>query len=316
MNSKIHSDSSLSGENNAGNAKLGNTTNALSVMFDGSCPLCLKEIGLYRSAKALTPIEWVDVSVAGNCLTMQRQQLMARFHVQLANGQMLSGAAAFVALWECMPGWRWLAALIKNLRLTKLLEFFYVRFLVIRPHLQRIALSTNTSHLPKDLIADIRSDHAGETGAVYIYKGILAVTKDREVIAFATHHLQTEQEHLRQINLLLPVLKRSVLLPGWKLAGFLTGAIPALFGANAVFATIEAVETFVDQHYEHQIQALANRDEYAGIKNQLLKFQADEVAHRDEAKTNQVKALSPILKAWCSMVGWGSGVAVKFARLI
>jgi 3-demethoxyubiquinol 3-hydroxylase len=316
MKSKLQNDGSLVGENTVPNAKLGSTTNTLSVMFDGSCPLCLKEISLYRSAKALAPIHWVDVSVAENCLPEQRQQLMARFHVQQGNGQMLSGAAAFVALWECMPGWRWLAAFVKNLRLTKLLEFFYVRFLVIRPYLQRIALSANTNHLPKDLIADIRSDHAGETGAVYIYKGILAVTKDREVIAFATHHLQTEQEHLRQINLLLPVLKRSVLLPGWKIAGFLTGAVPALFGAKAVFATIEAVETFVDQHYEHQIKKLGDREQYAAIKKQLLVFQADEISHRDEARANQREPIGKVLKAWCSIVGWGSAFAVKLAKLI
>lgn len=46
---------------------------------------------------------------------------------------------------------------------------------------------------------ELRSDHAGETGAVYIYKGILAVAgliKNQGLIQFAQHHLQTEQEHL------------------------------------------------------------------------------------------------------------------------
>jgi 3-demethoxyubiquinol 3-hydroxylase len=316
MSSNTHPDQALSGENNATDAKDVNTTNTLSVMFDGSCPLCLKEISLYRSAQALTPINWVDVRKTDNCLPTQRQQFMSRFHVQQTSGQMLSGAAAFVALWENMPGWRWLAAFIKKLHLTPLLEFAYVRFLVIRPSLQRIVLAANTNHLPKDLIADIRSDHAGETGAVYIYKGILAVTKNPEVIAFATHHLQTEQEHLRQINLLLPVLRRSVLLPGWKIAGFLTGALPAMFGANAVFATIEAVETFVDQHYAYQITALNNREQYATIRKQLLVFQADEISHRDEARANQHGPTSKVLKAWCAVVGWGSALAVKLAKLI
>jgi 3-demethoxyubiquinol 3-hydroxylase len=316
MHTKNPSTTASAEANDSRDANLGSSANTLSVMFDGSCPLCLREISLYRSTKPLEPIHWVDVSVVGNFSPHQQQELMARFHVQLGGGQMLSGAAAFVALWERMSGWRLLAAFVKTLHLTRLLEFFYVRFLVIRPYLQRIALSANTNHLPQDLVADIRSDHAGETGAVYIYKGILAVTKDREVIAFATHHLKTEQEHLRQINLLLPVLKRSILLPGWRIAGFLTGALPALFGANAVFATIEAVETFVDKHYEHQVQALANRDQYAAIKKQLLVFQADEVAHRDEAKNSQQKPVGFALKAWCSIVGWGSGVAVKFARLI
>ena len=40
--------------------------------------------------------------------------------------------------------------------------------------------------------------------------------------------------------------------------GWLTGALPALFGRKAIFATIEAVETFVDHHYAQQIARLGN----------------------------------------------------------
>jgi 3-demethoxyubiquinol 3-hydroxylase len=287
-----------------------------SVMYDGSCPLCLREISIYRSAKSFEPIQWVDVSVQNDHLAAAQCDFMARFHVQQRDGQLLSGAAALVALWERIPGWRLLAAFVKIFHLTRALEFAYVRFLVIRPQLQKIAKAADTSHLPQDLVADIRSDHAGETGAVYIYKGILAVSKDTDVRNFATEHLHTEQEHLRQLNVLFPILKRSLLLPGWRIAGFVTGAVPALFGAKAVFATIQAVETFVNEHYEYQIHALAGREDYAHLKNQLITFQADEVAHRDEAQARQTESVGILLSAWCALVGWGSSVAVKFAKLI
>ena len=36
--------------------------------------------------------------------------------------------------------------------------------------------------IPKIIIPDLRTDHAGETGAVFIYKGILLVSKDKEII--------------------------------------------------------------------------------------------------------------------------------------
>ena len=72
-----------------------------TVFFDGSCPLCRWEISLYQGAVPTSPIQWVDVSD-----TKQKaiegcscRELMARFHVQTKEGAMLSGAAAFVALW-------------------------------------------------------------------------------------------------------------------------------------------------------------------------------------------------------------------------
>ena len=52
------------------------------------------------------------------------------------------------------------------------------------------------SALPPYLAGEMRSNHAGETGAVWIYKGILALSVDGEIRSFAEHHLATEQEHL------------------------------------------------------------------------------------------------------------------------
>ena len=58
----------------------------------------------------------------------------------------------------------------------------------------------------------LRSDHAGEVGAVYIYKGILTIAKDPELLEFSKRHLATEQEHLRRIEEVLPQTKRSKLI--------------------------------------------------------------------------------------------------------
>ena len=45
---------------------------------------------------------------------------------------------------------------------------------------------------------------------------------------FAQHHLATELRHLEEIEKLLDKKDRSVLIPLWKILGFLTGALPAL----------------------------------------------------------------------------------------
>ena len=56
----------------------------------------------------------------------------------------------------------------------------------------------------KYLLPHFRSNHAGETGAVYIYKGILmAVSNDPEIRKFPLEHLITETQHLNIIEQVL-----------------------------------------------------------------------------------------------------------------
>ena len=172
-------------------------------------------------------------------------------------------------------------------------------------------------HLPAWVFADLRTDHAGEVGAVCIYKGVLLFAQDPALRAFAEHHLDTEKKHLRLISAWLPSSQHSRLLPLWRLAGFLTGALPALFGPRAVYATIEAVETFVDHHYEHQVRALASQPALSDLRQLLLDCQADEVAHRDEAAAARGVGQSAwLLRVWCALVGAGSKAAVVLIRHI
>lgn len=172
-------------------------------------------------------------------------------------------------------------------------------------------------NLPDWVFADLRTDHAGEVGAVCIYQGILQFARDPVLRAFAEHHLTTEQKHLRLIEAWLAQAQHSRLLPLWRLAGFLTGALPALFGSKAVYATIEAVETFVNHHYEDQIRALASQPALSGLRQTLLDCQADEVVHRDEATAARAPGQSDwVLRVWCAMVGIGSKAAVSLIRHI
>lgn len=296
----------------------------LTVLYDGACPLCRREIGVYQSLRPIDTaqtLKFSDISQVDSALPpgAQRSDYLARFHVQRGDGQVLSGAAAFVALWATLPGWRYLALLARFPGATSVLEMIYRGFLRIRPQMQGIAKAFEAPRVPKDLAGDLRSDQAGETGAVWIYLGLLAVSTDVGVRAFAQRHLATEQSHLNQINAVLPWPQRSRLLPGWRVAGFATGALPALFGPRAVYATIGAVETFVDQHYQHQIDKLQNRPEHAKLLSLLRECQQDECEHRDEALANDALQSHPpgwLLRAWCKVVGSGSKAAVALARLI
>lgn len=117
---------------------------ALTVLYDGACPLCRREIGLYRGLQPLrpdAPVCFADVSDAALPLPpgTTREQLLARFHVRARDGELLSGAQAFLALWAMLPGWRWLALVGRLPGATWLMERSYRFFLRWRPALQRWA---------------------------------------------------------------------------------------------------------------------------------------------------------------------------------
>jgi ubiquinone biosynthesis monooxygenase Coq7 len=166
---------------------------------------------------------------------------------------------------------------------------------------------------------ELRCSHAGETGAVWIYRGILATRPKGELLTFARDHLAGESEHLRFFNRLQCCYRPSLMLPLWRMAGFLTGFLPALSGRQAVFATIEAVETFVDQHYQDQLRALqprAQRDSEKAILAGFEQCRLDEVHHREDAKHRRSTEPSLALRLWVTMVSAGSSSAVRIARLL
>lgn len=110
----------------------------LTIYFDGSCPLCQREIGFYRRMPAAHNLAWVDVSQPAELgAGLDCRSAMARFHVRDAHGQLFSGAAAFSRLWRQLPGWRWLGWLSAVPPVSWLAELAYRAFLPIRPWLQR-----------------------------------------------------------------------------------------------------------------------------------------------------------------------------------
>jgi predicted DCC family thiol-disulfide oxidoreductase YuxK len=120
----------------------------LTVFFDGSCPLCRSEIGLYRTCAGADRVAFVDVAAADTgdvAHGLDKTAALARFHVQTADGQLHSGAAGFAQLWLTLPGWRWLGRITLLPGIRSFAEVAYRGFLVIRPGIQWIWRRTATS---------------------------------------------------------------------------------------------------------------------------------------------------------------------------
>jgi len=109
---------------------------ALTVYYDGACPVCRREIAHYRGLPGAQACQWVDAAACAPAALgpgLDRGAALARLHVRLADGRLLQGAPGFAALWCTLPRWRWLGRLAAHWPLRPLLALGYAVFLRLRP---------------------------------------------------------------------------------------------------------------------------------------------------------------------------------------
>jgi predicted DCC family thiol-disulfide oxidoreductase YuxK len=114
---------------------------ALTVFYDGSCPLCRAEIETYRRMQGADRIGWFDVSGCGDgdiAPNLDRDRAMRRFHVRRRDGTLISGGRAFAELWFQMPRLRFPGRMFRTGPGGWFLDRAYDLFLPVRPYLQRL----------------------------------------------------------------------------------------------------------------------------------------------------------------------------------
>lgn len=109
----------------------------VTAWYDSNCPLCRREIAVLRRLDTAGKIAFVDLHGDAGC-PLDRDDMLARFHVR-EEGRILSGAAAFAALWRQIPVLRPLGLAARNRLVLAALEKAYRGFLKIRPRLQSLA---------------------------------------------------------------------------------------------------------------------------------------------------------------------------------
>lgn len=178
------------------------------------------------------------------------------------------------------------------------------------------------------IVRDIlRVDHAGECGAIRIYRGQMAMAKWRapDLLDFLRETLDDECRHRDAFRQLMH--DRAVLpchmLPVWGIGGTVLGWTTGMLGRAAILVCTEAVERTVHRHLEDQLRWLANRD--AGIADTIRIIQVEELNHLhfaiDHAATSRqnpgARLLDRLVAAatemliWCSTYGASSRLARK-----
>lgn len=108
----------------------------LTVFYDGSCPVCSREIAHYRALSRSDRLHFVDISADSfdaEDLWLDQAALMKAMHAQDADGRLYLGVEAFRAMWLGLPGlhYHWLSRLfgLPGIHLAAVVGYrFFARF--------------------------------------------------------------------------------------------------------------------------------------------------------------------------------------------
>lgn len=163
----------------------------------------------------------------------------------------------------------------------------------------------------------LRVDHAGEYGAVHIYRAQRAVFEGRQgregISADLAEMEAHEAVHLKRFETLLNEhrVRPTVLTPVWRLAATALGAGTALMGEKAAHACTEAVEAVIERHYADQVEELKDRDpEFAA---ELARFREEELAHHDHAIEHGSRD-APAYRLLSAVIQTGCRAAIKITE--
>jgi predicted DCC family thiol-disulfide oxidoreductase YuxK len=112
----------------------------LTLYYDGLCPLCSREIAFFRRRAAGDPsvvfIDITDLSFDAGADGLDMGRLHRVMHVKLGE-EVRTGVDAFIAIWQRIPGFGWLARLSRLPGMRLLLRAGYAVFARVRPWLPR-----------------------------------------------------------------------------------------------------------------------------------------------------------------------------------
>ena len=103
------------------------------MFFDGACPLCSAEIAAYRRMQGGDAVRWCDANAGAAPPEIGAEAALARFHVRRADGTLVSGFRAFLAVWRVNPRLAPVARLLDRAPFTWAGEGAYRLFLRFRP---------------------------------------------------------------------------------------------------------------------------------------------------------------------------------------
>lgn len=107
----------------------------ITVLFDGKCGLCRREISYYRKIAPPDRFRWIDVMEEEDslvALSINRRDALKAIHVIDEGGHCLTGSDAFAKIWKALPGWDWLGQFVSSPGVAPLARMAYAFFGALR----------------------------------------------------------------------------------------------------------------------------------------------------------------------------------------
>lgn len=101
-----------------------------TMFYDSGCPVCMRGVRHYQRLDWARRIQWVDLIEQPDALHpygVDFAAAMERLHVLDADGQLVTGAGAFVVLWSELPWYRGLAMFARMPGVLPLMNLAYDR---------------------------------------------------------------------------------------------------------------------------------------------------------------------------------------------
>ncbi|MBH73325.1 MAG: DUF393 domain-containing protein [Rhodospirillaceae bacterium] len=104
---------------------------AVTLFYDGGCPMCDAEITLYKKMDTTQCMRFIDITdpSADLPLDLDKKTALSRFHVLTRDERVLSGVLAFSEVWKQLPRWRWAGFVASQPVIREMLEVGYKVFL-------------------------------------------------------------------------------------------------------------------------------------------------------------------------------------------
>lgn len=157
----------------------------------------------------------------------------------------------------------------------------------------------------------LKVNHAGEYGAIRIYRAQIAVAKRLypDVLAFLSETLAHEVRHCEQFRAAMPARQARPcrIMSLWGNGGYVLDLVTALMGRQGIWICTAAVEGAVHRHLEDQLHFLDRRD--AELRDLVLSIQQEGLSHLHHAE-ERIIAMSWWAPALASFIASSTDAAI------
>ncbi len=113
----------------------------LTVLYDGNCPVCYKEILHYKKKDASGLLMCIDIAHPDFKIEdygLDIDEVNLKLHAIDESGNVYTGIDTFIEIWKRIPGFDFFTKITQNTFLRPIFDVFYISFAkYIRPNLPK-----------------------------------------------------------------------------------------------------------------------------------------------------------------------------------